>query len=374
MMLAFMRVGRPDGRFPSQLASPTNPRMALARDVAHTDSAAEFPYCRDLLCICNAAGRVLQVSHSCRRLTGYTSDELCGVMVADLVHDADLLRASRAGRRLLADGSVEEVAVRLRHKHGGWAALRWSAALDGTGTRVFAVGRPMRQERRRLRRSRAIAVLREATAERDRLHSDLHDGLLQSLTGVSLKLATAIRQLPAGAGPALAELESAAELLRHEQLELRFLIEEMKNGWQDIHAKVDVPLDQRLADFARRLYAAWNIHLLVVTSGDGELPRELRPPLLRIVQEAVVNAAKHAAATSATVRIELLPAAVLVRIADNGSGFPFHGRYDDDALRVQRKGPPVLKNRVHALGGSLEIDSTPAGSVLAITIPFPRKP
>jgi signal transduction histidine kinase len=63
---------------------------------------------------------------------------------------------------------------------------------------------------------------------------------------------------------------------------------------------------------------------------------------------------------------------VRLLVADNGRGFPFSGRYDLPALTEEKLGPRTLKERIAALQGSLNIDSTGAGARLDIRLPLVR--
>jgi len=56
-------------------------------------------------------------------------------------------------------------------------------------------------------------------------------------------------------------------------------------------------------------------------------------------------------------------------VADNGRGFPFEGRYDLASLDRAGQGPRTLKERVAALGGSLTIESSPAGATIEARLP-----
>jgi signal transduction histidine kinase len=271
-------------------------------------------------------------------------------------------------------GHADDVPTRFRTLTGGHTPLRWTATRDGANDQVYVVAREMKHERERTARRRARAALKASAAERARLRADLHDGLLQTLTGASLKLASAIRMLAQDPAGARHLLESVTVLLQQEQRELRFLVEEMKHGWVEGQAASAPSLNDRLTDFARRLHSAWDIELLSFVSGDGTLPEPLVRPVLGIVHEAVVNAARHGKATAATVQVELPGRQVKLRISDNGQGLSFNGHLGDSALRENDQGPAVLKHRVWSLGGSICIDSHDRGVMVAIRIPFEDEP
>ena len=102
---------------------------------------------------------------------------------------------------------------------------------------------------------------------------------------------------------------------------------------------------------------------------DG-LSQEMERRLLRIVQEATVNAARHGGARSVSVKVGLDGRDIVLEVVDDGHGFPFHGEYDDAALKAQRLGPLSLKHRVAAAGGTISIVSTLQGTTLSVRIPL----
>jgi len=345
-------------------------RMRDGRSAPLPAAESLFALSRDLLCVLTVEGDFTRVSDSCRRLTGYPARALVGQPFLSFVHPLDRELAERAFQRVLESGHADDVPSRFRTFAGSHVSLRWTAVRDDEGGRVFAIAREMRHERERTARRRARAALKAAAAERARLRADLHDGLLQALTGASLKLATAIRLLETNLPSAQRQLANVAVLLQQEQRELRFLVEEMKEGWAPPQAGEQPSLKERLGELARRLHITWDIQLLSFVSGDGALPDALVRPVFGVIHEAVVNAARHGKATAATVQVRLGPDHTQLRISDNGRGLSFKGKLDNEQLHVRDQGPAVLKHRVWSLGGTLSVESCPQGVVVAIRIPF----
>lgn len=324
---------------------------------------------RDLLCTLTRSGVFMQASESCGRIMGFTPSQLAGQSFLALVHPLDRPLAERAFARVLERGYADDVPTRFRTLAGAHVSLRWTAACDGESGQVFMVAREMKYERERTARRRARAALKAAATEREQLRADLHDGLLQTLTGASFQLTSALRLLETDLPGAQRLLENVAQLLQQEQRELRFLVEEMKEGWLE-RSGHGPSLHERLTDLARRLHATWDIELLCFTGGAGNLPERLVRPVFGIVHEAVVNAARHGKATAASVHVDLAEDHARVRISDNGHGLSFTGKLDDTALRDGDQGPAVLKHRVWSLGGSLSVESQAQGVVVSIRIPF----
>jgi two-component system, NarL family, sensor histidine kinase DegS len=105
---------------------------------------------------------------------------------------------------------------------------------------------------------------------------------------------------------------------------------------------------------------------------DRALPGALSQGLYLMIHEALINAARHSAASSMCVALSVQDTSVHLMVHDNVRGFPFHGHYDLAALTALSLGPWMLRERVASLGGDLTIDSTGAGACLSITVPLGR--
>lgn len=215
---------------------------------------------------------------------------------------------------------------------------------------------------RRLRRA-------AAADERMRLTRDLHDGVLQSLTGAALQLETVQRILDSDPQSARERLAAIQRLIVEEQRDLRFFIRVSKLAPSGIVAGGG-SLSTTLRQLVARLEDLWGLHvdLNLEQMGDGTSDA-LAYDICFIVQEALVNAARHAAASEVRVAIARSNGSIHVAVADNGRGFPFEGDYDDAKLDALQLGPVMLKERVKALGGTLIVHSTPSGARLDIHLP-----
>jgi len=211
---------------------------------------------------------------------------------------------------------------------------------------------------------------REALAEeRIRLARDVHDGVIQSLTGAALRLESARQMLgpePEAAGRLIEEIQ---DLLLFEQRELREFVGVLEAESSGPRARA-AGLAERLQKLGERIARHWDLRV-ELRSGLGEevISERLAHDVYRLVQEALVNASRHGRASQATVDLRLDGAAVRITVSDDGCGFPFHGDYDFATLTASKLGPVSLKQRVAALGGSLEITSSAAGARLEVRLP-----
>lgn len=205
--------------------------------------------------------------------------------------------------------------------------------------------------------------------ERIRLSRDLHDGVLQSLTGASLQLEAVRRLVERNPGAAIERLGEIQKILATDQRELRAFIRQLRPPSGRHHS--DSRLRTRLTDLRERFRTQWGLEVEVDTSGLSQVIfHGLRNEIYSLISEAVANAARHAAATTVSVCVSSDREAVRILIIDNGQGFPFKGRFALRDLDEERRGPVTLKERVASLGGDMTLTSTDNGSTIEMLIPF----
>ena len=177
-----------------------------------------------------------------------------------------------------------------------------------------------------------------------------------------------IRKEPAAARERLAQTQ---DLIADEQRNLRFFIRDAT--LDPLYAAAgDVSLETRLRLLARRVEDVWGLPVELQLGRLDESDDALAHDICHIVQEALVNAARHAGASIAHVAAGAHDDRVGVVVADNGRGFPFHADCDHDALTALQLGPVMLQQRVDSLGGTLAIHSSPQGARLEIRRPRVR--
>lgn len=204
-----------------------------------------------------------------------------------------------------------------------------------------------------------------STEERMRISRELHDGIVQSLGGVGLRL-QALSGHFAKDPVAVERLAQVQRVIEHDQRELRAIVRELRpHDPRDGRAIVTDELQRMRERFALE----WGLDV-DVSVAEGELPARVAHDVCRIANESLSNAARHGGATHAEVAIASRNGHVVVRVADNGRGFPFAGRHDLDALEISGTGPRTLKERVKSLRGSLAVESSPSGAVIDAAIPI----
>jgi signal transduction histidine kinase len=216
---------------------------------------------------------------------------------------------------------------------------------------------------------RANGIADAVRDERERVARDLHDGLLQSFTGVVLQLETVHKTLDSKPADAQRMITDAQALIMSDQRELRRFVEELRPRKRSRDAPFDFPA--RLEDLRNRFATQWGIALTFdVERIEPFVGAFLGQETFRLIHEAVTNAAKHARASDVRVGVRVDDSVMRIEVADNGTGFAFQGRLTLEELREKGLGPTVLAERVHSLNGHLVVDSTDTGSTVTISIPL----
>jgi signal transduction histidine kinase len=210
---------------------------------------------------------------------------------------------------------------------------------------------------RRLR-SRAGAV------ERARVARELHDGAIQSLFGIQMKL-EALRRRTVAPEEAEEELGEVQQLLQREVLALRELMQALR----PLELETSDQLPDVLASLVERFRRDTSVSARFVwTGGPISLPPSTALELARIVQEALVNVRKHSRARNVLVRLTNTEETCTLIIEDDGQGFDFEGRLSARELEKRRIGPAIIKERARIAGAQLSVDSAPGvGARLELT-------
>jgi len=206
----------------------------------------------------------------------------------------------------------------------------------------------------------AMATERQlaGATERARIARELHDAISQDLFSLRLLAGGVRRALPAGS-PLRPEVETMEQTATATMHEMQALLLELRPV-----ALEDAGLVPALEELCR----AYRERLGVTVDADLE-PVELHGTaehaVLRIVQEALANAVKHAQPNRIRLRLRSQAGQVAVSVSDDGSGF--------DPARAERHGMGLglMRERVAELGGTFQLDSTP-GEGTSVRILLPR--
>ncbi len=203
------------------------------------------------------------------------------------------------------------------------------------------------------------------TIERTRLATELHDSVVQNLTGAALEIRAAQAALPAADEDPAPHLDIALKTINASRAELRNCIWDLRSQaleQNDIGEAVRITLRPHLGE--ARLQVRFDVPRRKIP--DNEFHN-----ILCIIRELVVNAVRHGRATTLRVEGSMDGDRLLFSVADDGCGF-------DPATRPGMEqghfGLEGVLERVKALDGTADIASAPGkGSRIAIDIPLPEE-
>lgn len=228
-----------------------------------------------------------------------------------------------------------------------WQAIAWVPVLSTIIGLIISGERSGQEKDAALRLSHEEVRRLAATAERERIGRDLHDLLGHTLSLITLKLELSRKLYDRDAERSRTELAEAEQIARDALAQVRSAV----TGF-------------RAADLAAELASA---HLLLESSRvhlryspPPPMPAWIESGLAMILREAVTNIARHAQASEAMIALRCEGNAVMLEVVDDGRG----------GVAANGNGLAGMRERVDAMGGTLEIDSPRShGTRLEVRIP-----
>ncbi|WP_242384295.1 GAF domain-containing sensor histidine kinase [Thermobispora bispora] len=204
-------------------------------------------------------------------------------------------------------------------------------------------------------RSRELTVIEERT----RMARELHDAVTQKLFSLRLTARAAATLARTDPARAAQEIEQVERLAGEALAELRAVIVELRPAELDRHGLVET-LRKQVALLDRVHPVSFAFHF------DGDPPHGLPPAVevavLRVAQEALHNAVRHANATRIEVRLSHRRPVLTLQVCDDGRGF--------DPGRVPGLGLASIRDRAEAVGGTLTVTTSPGrGTVVHLEVP-----
>ena len=263
---------------------------------------------------------------------------------------------------------------------GVWAGLFWTVALL-TSLLAGGLQRALQQSRSQAQALRELSDQLEARVatqtslllnkaretaileERTRLARDIHDTLAQGLTGVVVQLGAAKRALEVAPDESMEHLDLAQLMARESLAEARRSVWNLRSP-----ALEHGDLSDTLKALALRPLGTGVTVNFEQKGAVWALPTAVESTLLRVCQEALSNVARHAQATAVNIVLEYGADCVRLSIRDNGLGF------DEQVLGQATSEPGLwgkfglvgMRERVGALGGTLQISNENGAHILAV--------
>ncbi|MFE3453435.1 sensor histidine kinase [Nonomuraea sp. NPDC059194] len=201
---------------------------------------------------------------------------------------------------------------------------------------------------------------RQASEERLTMAQELHDVLAHNISLIHVQASTALHLMdddPSQARSALTTIKSASKEVLGE---LRSVLNVLREG---APRSPTAGLD-RLTDLVERS----GLDVSLEQADARALPAQVERAAYRIVQESLTNAARHAPGSRVSVRLDYLPAELVITVADTGSSMP--------AVLAEEgsgNGIPGMRERAAALGGTLVARPAGTGFRVEARLPLPEE-
>jgi PAS domain S-box-containing protein len=344
---------------------------AGARSVQLRDSEARL---RTLLA--NAPGAVYRcandpqwtmefISNDIERISGYPSTDFIDNVVrsfASIIHPDDCEMVERDVAEATRQGQLFVLEYRIIRSDGGvaWVRERGQQVSGGNGRSwldgvIFEITEWKATEDLLQESQRQLAV----AADRERIARELHDGVIQALSGVLLTLQAAdtVADQPDAVRHRLADSVDRIDLA----------VKELRDYVFDLRPASLT--DRHLHEALYRLAEDFQDNSGVVTAIDLDPAVAARlaadaVDILQLAREALSNVWRHARATTCQVSLRLVDGAAVLEIDDDGRGF-------NPAAEISRgQGLRNLRERSLRLGGHLGIDSGTTGTTVSVQLPL----
>jgi two-component system sensor histidine kinase DegS len=208
-----------------------------------------------------------------------------------------------------------------------------------------------------------MRIVEAQEQERTRLAREVHDGPAQALSNAIFQVEVVQRLLDRDEQLARAELQQLRDVLTRELRGVRAYLSQLRPP-----LLADLGLSGAIKEAANQTELALNIPVAVELADDiDNLPETVEVVALRVIQEALQNARKHAQASSIRVRMSKDNNAWAVEVRDDGKGF------DADVAPVSGRrhfGLQFMRERAELIGARFEVRSSPnLGTAVRMTIP-----
>jgi len=269
-------------------------------------------------------------------------------------------------------GCVRGIELRCRHKNGAplWMAVWQRRVVCHSRECLLTIlvditGRKADESRQREKRKALRRLLEANDRDRELIACEVHDGLLQQMTGALMRLEAARRSINKGKANSVEQVDAATGLVREAIKEARSLIDDVRPPDLD-----KIGLAGALKTFVDKTAASSDIEIeFVHRLPSMRMGPSLEATIYRIVQESLNNVWRHSKSKKAHVELSQHAGNVVIKIRDWGLGF--------DPARVDRKrfGLTSIKQRARLLGGSVAIDSVrEKGTTICVELPLTESP
>ena len=301
-------------------------------------------------------GRIRLANRFFADFVGVPQEEVIGSLLEDVFTEEEARQFRENNRRVIETEAplIQEEWAEAPNGRRYFQTIKFP--LRDPELRTVAIGGISLDVTQRRQAEKALSETRRA--ERRRIARDLHDIVLQDLSGALQSLRLTDLQSK-GSGLRL-DLEEELEALGRATSGLRSAI-------YDLRDEKDQPFVESVESLVKRNRQATPgcmIRFVVEEGFPIGLSGKESVEVLRVLQEALANVRRHSAARNVEVRLRTDDEAILIEVADDGGGF------DLESARAGI-GLSTMRERVEGLGGKIEVKSPPGeGTKVIVRVPL----
>jgi PAS domain S-box-containing protein len=300
---------------------------------------------REAVALIDPEGLIEFTNPAFDRMFGHAPGALAGMSVFPLLnlrkHDNPKLSPIEGAMRRFNGRTGKRDALFRRRDGSRFAGEAILAKIELNGEKKGLIVIQDVSERKELERE----IIEIANRERRRLGSDLHDGLGQELTGISLMLRSLAKNLSTAARPGAPEIDEIIALVNHAIRTART----MALGLSPVtlaHGGLLAALET-LVSWSRENYAI-DVRLRLMLRSELIVTEAMATHLYLIAQESINNAVKHGSARAVTITLSTNQSIVILTIVDDGVGV-------STPLRSTGMGVKIMEYRAGMIGGTFQI-------------------
>lgn len=218
-------------------------------------------------------------------------------------------------------------------------------------------------------RNLSACLLQSQDDERRRLARELHDSVGQLLVGLSMNLANVRTDIE--------RLTKTADALTDSEALVQEMSKEVRTMSHLLHPPLleETGLESALGWYVDGFIQRSKIKVdLDLPTGLGRLPREMELAVFRVVQECLTNIHRHSESLTAKIRLRHPDGELIVEIADKGKGIPPEKQEKMALNGTPGVGIRGMRERLRQLGGTLDIRSNGAGTLMTARLPIAAAP
>jgi two-component system, chemotaxis family, CheB/CheR fusion protein len=298
----------------------------------------------------NREGRICSVNDAYVRRSGYSRKELLSMSVADLEAVESSADVQAHVKKIITEGS-DLFETQHRTKDGvRWPVEVGVSYVQADGGLFVSFARDLTE-----RKALEQMIVEAASSEQERIAHELHDGVGQQLTALSMLASGLARRLRAAGSTA--DADAAEDIMKHIQTALTD-VRDIVRGLAPVELYTG-NLNEALSELTNWMAKSAGIDFRYHATRNVVVEQQSTAThLYRIAQEAIQNAIKHSNPKRIDVRLEHKGGHLVLTVSDDGNGI------EQDHERRKGLGLHIMKNRCSSIGGQLSIQPRKSGGTI----------